>query len=121
MKSNSAYISGAKASNDGLDVGVNMDQLEQHQGKVSNVRVLATTSTSATIGLYAPDSFACGVDWGTSAFFTGSGTWTRVNGSTGNPDPRIQAVTLTGLPAHGLVYYRLNCAVMQPTGSIQLP
>lgn len=121
LTTSSPYVSGAKAASDGLDVGANIDQLEQHQGKVSNVRVLSTSSNSATLGFYAPDSFACGVDWGSSAFFNGSGSWTRVGGATGNPDPRVQAVTLTGLPSHGLIYYRLNCAVMQPTGSIQLP
>jgi hypothetical protein len=121
LAANSPYISGGKTSIDGLDVGVNMDQLEQHQGKVSNVRVMAKTSTSATIGFYGPDSFACGVDWGNSAFYNGSGPWTRVSGAVGTVDPRVQAVTLTGLPAHGLIYYRVNCAVMQPTGTIQLP
>src|SRR6202043_690864 len=69
LQSNSPYISGAKATTDSLDVGADMDQLEQHQGKVSNVRAYNSTSTSTTIGLYAPDSFACGVDWGTSAFW----------------------------------------------------
>ena len=111
----------AKASTDGGDVGANMDQLEQHQGKVSNVRAYGSTSTSTTIAFYAPDSFACGVDWGTSSFWSGSSSWTRVNGAAGSPDPRVQSVALTGLPAHGLIYYRLNCAVQQPTGTVQLP
>ena len=118
LASNSPYISGSTASSDGLDVGVNMDQLEQHQGKVSNVRVISATSTSATIGFYAPDSFACGVDWGTTPFWSGTGTWTRVSGSGGQ---RIQSVSLSGLPAHSLIYYRINCAVQQPTANFQLP
>ena len=118
LASNSPYISGSNASSDGLDVGVNMDQLEQHQGKVSNIRVISATSTSANLGFYAPDSFACGVDWGTTPFWNGTGTWTRVNGGGGQ---RIQSVSLSGLPAHGLIYYRLNCAVQQPTATLQLP
>jgi hypothetical protein len=118
LLSSSPFISGGHLSTDGLDIGVNIDQLEQHQGKVSNVRALGSTSTSTTIALYAPDSNACSVDWGSSAFYSGSGSWTRVSGSGGQ---RVQTVALTGLPAHGLVYYRVNCAVQQPTGSVQLP
>ena len=122
----SPFISGnvhslTSPSTDGLSVGVDMDKLEQHQGKVSNVRVISTPSTSAWIGLYGPDSFACGVDWGTTPFYNGSGTWTRVAGAAGSPDPRAQVVSLSGLPAHGLIYYRVNCAVQQPTGVIHLP
>lgn len=119
--SSSPYISGAHASTDGQDIGANMDQLEQHQGKVSNVRVLSRTSTSATVAFYAPDSFACGVDYGTTAFYNGSGSWTRVAGAAGSPDPRVQSVALTGLTAHSLVYVEINCAVMQPTLTVQLP
>lgn len=114
-------ISGAHITTDGLDVGADMNALAVAQGQVSNVRILSTTSTTATIGLYAPDSFACGVDWGTTAFYNGSGTWTRVAGSAGSPDVRNQAVTVTGVTAHALVYYRVNCASMQPTGTVQLP
>lgn len=122
----SPYISGNTPSltsktTDGLDVGVNQDRLEQHQGKVSNVRFLNKTSTAVDVYFYAPDSFACGVDWGTTSFFTGSGSWTRVAGAAGSPDVRVQHVSLTGLPSHGLIYYRLNCAVVQQTGTIQLP
>jgi hypothetical protein len=102
-----------------LDVGANIDQLEQHQGKVSNVRALGgSTSTSATIGFLAPDANACGVDWGTTAFYNGSGSWTRVSGSGGQ---RVQTVSLTGLPSHGLIYARVNCQVQQPTLTVQLP
>ncbi len=118
LASNSPYISGAKTSSDGLDVGVNMDQLEQHQGRVSNIRTLSATSTSATVGFYAPDSFACGIDWGTSAFWSGTGTWTRVSGVGGQ---RVQSVALTGLPAHGRIYYRSTAPFQQPTGTLQLP
>ncbi len=126
LAATSPYISGNTHSlisptTDGLSVGVDMDQLDQHQGKVSNVRVISLSSTTAQIGLYAPDSFACGVDWGTSPFYIGSGTWTRVNGAAGSSDPRVQNVSIGGLPAHGLIYYRVNCAVQQPTGTIQLP
>lgn len=115
--STSPYISGAHASTDGSDIGVNQDQLEQHQGKVSNVRAYGLTSTSATVAFYAPDSFACSVDWTTNSF----ATWTRVTGSAGSPDVRVQAVPLSGLPSHGLVMARINCQVSEPLLTVQLP
>ncbi len=120
LLNSSAYNSGSHTSTDGLDIGANIDQLEQHQGKVSNVRTYGATSTGVTIAWYAPDSNACPVDWGTgtSAFYNGSGSWTRVSGTGGQ---RVQTVSLTGIPAHSLVYYRVNCQVQQPTGSVQLP
>ncbi len=126
LKSSSPYISGnqrsaASPTNDSLDAGANMDQLLAHQGHVNNVRVLSATSTSLTLGFYAPDSFACGFDYGSTAFYNGSGSWNRIAGSAGSPDPRVQSVAITGLLAHSLVYYRLNCAVQQPTGTVQLP
>ena len=122
LSSSSPYISGNQRSQpspttDGLDAGANIDQLEQHQGKVSNVRAYGLSSTAATVAFYAPDSFACGVDWTSNSW----STWTRVSGAAGSPDPRVQSVALTGLPAHGLIAARVNCAVMQPTINIQLP
>jgi hypothetical protein len=126
LSNSSPFISGNQnhqptSTKDGLDAGANMDQLEQHQGRVANVRVISTGPTVATIGFYAPDSFACGVDYGSTAFYNGSGAWTRLSGSAGSSDPRVQSVTISGLPAHSLVYYRINCAVQQPTGTVQLP
>ena len=122
LASASPFISGNQKSQpspttDGLDAGANIDQLEQHQGKVSNVRAYGLSSTAATVAFYAPDSFACGVDWTSNSW----STWTRVSGAAGSPDPRVQSVALTGLPAHGLIAARVNCAVMQPTINIQLP
>ena len=87
------------------------------------IRFLNVTSNSATLAFFSADSFACGVDWGTSPFYNGGSSlsWTRINGTLGTDDPRIQSVTLSGLPSHSLIYYRLNCDAQQPTGSIQLP
>jgi hypothetical protein len=121
----SAYTSGNQASTtspttDGLAVGADIDQLEAHQGKVSGVHTFSPSSTGITIGWLAPSStFACGVDYGYTPFYNGSsGSWTRVAGSA---TARLQSIALTGLTAHALVYYRVNCEVMQPTGSVQLP
>ena len=126
ISSSSSYISGKVRSApsptlDLLDPGINQDLLEINQGKVSNVHSYGATSTSVNLAFLAPDAVACGVDWGTTAFFNGTGTWTRVSGAAGSPEVRAQHVALTGLPAHGLIYYRVNCQVMQPTGSVQLP
>ena len=122
----SPYKSGHQRNNpnhttDMQDAGANMEQLLAHQGNVSNVRVLSSSSTAFTLGFYAPDSFACGVDYGTTAFYNGSGSWTRVPGTAGSVDPRVQSVAISGLQPGNLIYYRINCAVQQPTGSVQLP
>lgn len=111
----------ALPTTDGLDRGADIDELERNQGVVSNVHSYGATATSVNLAFLAPDAFACGVDWGTTAFFNGTGTWTRVSGAAGSPEVRAQHVALTGLPADSLIYYRVNCQVMQPTGSVQLP
>ncbi len=118
LSSSSPYISGALNSYDGTGAGADMDALDAAQGNVWNVRVLGSTRTSATLAFLAPDSFGCSVDWSTANFTSGTGTWTRVTNSGGQ---RVQNVALTGLPADSLIYYRLNCAAQQPTGTIQLP
>jgi hypothetical protein len=118
LKSTSPYISGARASTDGLDVGVDMDALEAAQGKVSNVHTFGSTSTSTTVGFLAPDSFGCAVDWGTTNFAVGSGSFRRVANAGGQ---RVQNVALSGLPADTLIYYRVDCAVQQPPGTVKLP
>ncbi len=115
----SAYCSGCGSpGSDGLDIGADIDALESAQGKVSNVHPYAVTPTTAAIGFLAPDSMGCSVDWGTSNFVTGSGTWTRVANSGG---ARVQSVALSALPAATAITYRVNCAVMQPTGTFTTP
>lgn len=116
LTSSSSYRSGVL----GYDVGVNQDTLDAAQGNVSNIRVLSVSSTSAVLAFFSADGFTCGVDWGTSPFYNGGSSWARVTGTVG-ADARIQSITLSGLPAHNLIYYRLNCDAMQPTGTIQLP
>jgi hypothetical protein len=118
LKYSSPYISGSHFANDGLDIGADMDALASARGDVSGVHAFSSTSTATTIGFLAPDSYGCAVDWGTTAFWTGSGTWTRVANAGGQ---RVQNVSLTGLPAHGLVYVEVECAVQQPQFTVQLP
>lgn len=119
LKSTSPYISGAHpTTTDGLSIGVDMDALGKAQGSVQNVHVYSVTSTGFTVGLVAPDSFGCTVDWGLTNFPSGSGSWTRVANAGG---ARVQNVAITGVTAHSLVYYRTNCAVSQAAGTVQLP
>jgi hypothetical protein len=111
----SAYISGgANHGTDGLDIGADIDQLEAAQGKVSNARISLTSTTAATVSFLAPDASGCSVDYGTSNFPSGAGTWTRVANAGGQ---RVQNVNLTGLITGTLYTYRINCAAMQPTGT----
>jgi hypothetical protein len=122
LTSTSPYISGnthsaTSPTTDGLDAGMDQNQRDVHQGRVSNVRAYGLASTSATIAWFAPDSFPCGVDWSTNSF----ATWTRVAGSAGSPDARVQSIALSGLPAHGSITARVNCQVAQPTLQISLP
>lgn len=121
LKLSSPYISAGCVTTDCKDAGADMEQLAVHQGQIRSVRVTAISSTGFTLSFEAPDSFACGVDYGSTAFYNGGGTWARVAGAAGSPDPRQQNVSVSGITAHSLVYYRLNCAVQQPTGSVQLP
>jgi len=119
LSTHSAYCSGCgSAGSDGQDIGANIDALEAAQGKVSNVHVYGVTATAATIGFLAPDATGCSVDWSTSNFLAGSGSWTRVANAGGT---RIQSVALSGLPAAVPIYYRVNCAVMQPSGTFKTP
>ena len=114
----SSYISGARYTTDGLDVGANIDALEAAQGVVSNVHAYGLSSTGATIGFLAPDGYCITVDYDYTGSFT-PGAFTRVTNSCGAA--RVQNVALTGLTAHALVYYRVNGQVQQVQGSVQLP
>ncbi len=123
LTSQSPYFSGsANHASDGKDVGANIDALEAAQGKVSNVHVSALATTSANVTWVAPDSFACTLDYATASFTAGSGSWTRVvSTATGPAGARVQTASLTGLTPSTTYNYRVNCAVMQPTGTFQTP
>lgn len=112
----SPYISGgASHASDGLDVGPNINALEAAQGVVSGMHVSALATTTASITWLAPDATSCTLDYGTSNFPTGTGSWTRVNPTaTGPGGARVQTASLTGLTTGTLYYTRINCAVMQP-------
>jgi hypothetical protein len=109
----SPYISGTRLSSDGMDIGADINTLEAAQGKVTNIHTFGTTATSTTVAFNAPDANGCTVDYGTTNFPSGTGSWTRVPNAGGQP---VQTVTLTGLATGTTYTYRVNCAVMQPTG-----
>lgn len=118
LASSSPFISGNQGTQpspttDGLDVGANIDQLEQHQGKVSNVRIFNGT-TGVVVGFYGPDAIGCPIDIGTTAFYNGGGTWTRVADSGGD---RVHNVVVNSLMSATTYFYRISCQVMQPTGT----
>ncbi len=65
------------------------------------------------MNFFAPDSFACTVDWSTIGTLV---PFTRVaNVSSG----RIQSVMLSGLPSSTVIFYRVNCASQQPSGGFR--
>jgi hypothetical protein len=114
----SKYCSGcAFPGNDRKDVGADIDALQSAQGKVTLIGVPEAhlTSTSAVVAFVAPDSMGCPVDYSSSdqAVITG---FTRVSDSGG---ARPRNITLSGLASKTLYYYRVNCAVEQPTGEFR--
>jgi hypothetical protein len=111
FSSTSAYISGgASHGTDGKDVGVDIEELYAREGRVQLIGVVAG-STSATVNFTAPDTQGCPVDYSTSSDVITS--FTRV---TDAGTARARSVSLTGLSAHTTYYFRLDCAVDQPTG-----
>lgn len=114
----SKYCSGCGSpASDGKDVGADIDSLESSQGavKLIGVPTANTTTSSAVIVFVAPDSQGCSVDY-SSTDPTIIQNFVRV-ADTGQY--RTRNVILTGLTSRTLYYYRVNCAVQQPTGQFR--
>jgi hypothetical protein len=109
---NLRFDSPAKAAQqvDGLDAGADINALESAQGKVGNVRV-EYNMYSAKLSYIAPDSKACFVDYSTDARMLNP---TRVSDGGGAVS---RGVSMSGLNAGTLYYYRVDCASEQPKGS----
>ncbi|HEY3936715.1 MAG TPA: hypothetical protein VGL97_04765 [Bryobacteraceae bacterium] len=109
--------SGFGPANDGADVGANIDALQAAQGKTTLVGAPASsiTSSSASVAFVAPDSAGCPVDYSSSDPLVMS-SFTRVNDAGGT---RTRNIALSGLSSHTTYYYRVNCAVEQPTGEFR--
>jgi hypothetical protein len=113
LKSNFCSGCGSAAA-DGRDVGADIDTLEAAQGKVTlgGVPASSITGTSASVAFVAPDSDGCSVDY-SSSDPTLINSFTRVQDAGG---ARVRSVSLTGLSPATTYYFRVNCAVEQPTG-----
>ncbi|MGH9583846.1 MAG: hypothetical protein ACRD4O_12995, partial [Bryobacteraceae bacterium] len=94
-----------------------INALEAAQGKVTLVGVPASsiTSTAAIIAFVAPDAQGCPVDYSATdpALVT---NFTRVQDAGGR---RPRNIALSGLAGRTTYYYRVDCAVQQPTGSFR--
>jgi len=102
---------GATPASDGLDIGVDVDELDVQRGVVSNFRVRSIATTTATVSYLAPDSDACIVEHSTSATW---GTGTRTGDGGGD---RVRNVDLTSLTTGTLYYVRALCRTEQPNGT----
>jgi hypothetical protein len=104
-------------STDGKDLGADIDELESVQGKVTLTGASPAGSPGVwTINFVAPDSAACTVDYSTSdpAVVT---SFTRISDSGGQ---RARTVAIPSLASGSVVYFRVNCAAQQPTGSFRV-
>jgi hypothetical protein len=109
----SPYISGGtRPATDQLDQGADIDALERAQGVVTFTSAIPA-STTASINFVAPDTQGCPVDV-SSTDSSLINTFTRFGDTGGPAGPRT--VGITGLVAHTDYYFRINCAVSQPTG-----
>ena len=109
----SNYCSGCgKGASDLKDVGVDMNSLKSATGEVVHTGVNNVTSSSANINFVAPDAQACPIDVSSTDPKVVT-SFTRVSDSGG---AKIRNVTLPGLSSRTVYYYRINCAVQQPTG-----
>jgi hypothetical protein len=77
-------------ANDGKDLGADVDELDDAQGKVRNVRVYGIGTTTATVAYRAPSTAAMCVD-----YWTGSNTPARSCDAGGAN--RMRTVSLSGL------------------------
>jgi hypothetical protein len=111
LRADSPGVSGRRVSGDRLNAGANIEALEAAQGHVSNVRIMATDRTAATLAYQAPDLEACSVDYSVAADFS---TLTRVVDGGQN---RQRVVPINNLSPGTLYHYRVQCAVEQPEGT----
>jgi hypothetical protein len=112
LLSDSPYAAqGASPGVGGVNAGADIQQLLAAVGDVRSVTVRAGYQ-NATFRYLAPDSQACTVWASTSSTFASGVTTAQDAGG-----DRRRAVNMIGLTAGTLYYYRIFCAVTQPTGS----
>jgi beta-glucanase (GH16 family) len=116
LRNDSPYISGGTSKGtDGKDLGADMVALERAQGKVYLTGASSVTSNAATITFVAPDAVACPIDYSTTDPTLTSNLTRLTQAGVLGPN----SVTLTGLSASTVYYYRVDCAVEQPTGQFR--
>lgn len=113
----STYCSGCGSP--GLNrstVGADIQALDVATGAVelTGVPEAGLTTTGAHVQFNAPDTQGCPVDWSTAPDIMAS--FTRVPDAGG---ARSRDITLTGLSAHTVYYYRVNCATVQPVSQFK--
>lgn len=114
LNSTSTYNSGGGSpAGDGLQQGADIDKLEKAQGKVYLAGAVPG-STTASVNFVAPDAQACPVDV-SSTDGTLLNSFTRFGDTGGSAGPRT--VGITGLNSRTDYFFRVDCAVEQPTGT----
>jgi hypothetical protein len=98
---------------DVTDIGVNQEALDAAQGVVYNPRKLSITQSSASIYFSQADGVGCPVDFSTNPGFAG---FVRLQ-STNTGEPYGWHSDLASLSSNTRYYYRILCAVQQPTGN----
>lgn len=112
------YCSGCtNSASDGTDVGADVDALEASQGVVRLIGAptASITTSSAIVAFVAPDAQACSIDYSS----TDPSLILNFSRSADLGQTRTRSVLLTGLSSRTLYYYRVNCAVQQPTGQFR--
>jgi hypothetical protein len=117
LKATSPYLSGGtNPASDGLSMGVDYNQLQVDQGYVTLSGVSNITSSSAQVNFVAPDAQSCPLDYSPSDPTVTDHSLIRV-ADTGTT--RSRTVSITGLSAGQIYYFRVNCAVNQPMGQFK--
>jgi hypothetical protein len=117
LQSTSPYISGgANHASDGLNIGADIDALENAQGHVVTTGVSAITTTAAQINFVAPDTHSCPIYLATSPWPTTSAGTIPTFTSTADTGvlPGTRNVALSGLTTHTTYYAKIMCAEEQP-------
>jgi hypothetical protein len=90
---------------DGAPVGANLEQLQQVQGTISQLRASNPTPNGATISAFTPDAAAsCWVGYGTTQ---NAATWTWTNPDTS--PTRQRNIVLNGLTGRTQYFYSMVC------------
>lgn len=117
LSPSSAYNATHGISTDGKDPGIDWVESQRSQGAITNINVLSTGSTSATISFTAPDpGKACYVSYGTDGDIP---SYTRTGPSFTNSTAR--SITLSSLNAETTYKYLVMCdsASEQPVGTFK--